>query len=63
MHTHLRPGASEPSEPENIRRKVAAALAAVGPLLLQASNAADGPDPSKALAPLHAAGRILSTVH
>ena len=51
--------ATLPDPPQRIRPDVDACLASLWPVLLAASNAADGPDPESAAQHLRAAGELL----
>jgi hypothetical protein len=53
-------GESEPTPNDSLRREVLDVLAALGPHLLAASRAIDGPTPRDALAALHHAALALA---
>ena len=56
-------GGSEPTpNDEDVRRAVEATLAALGPLLLDASRAADSPEPRAAILPLRRAALLLRSL-
>lgn len=52
-------GGSEPTPNDAIRREVLSILAALGPHLLAASKALDGPNPAAALVSLQRAAHVL----